>query len=285
MTMTPERARGLLGSRIARNKAGDAAFSAAIYSLAALMIVPLLLILGYVAVKGIPQLSWALVATDERHGGILNAILGSLYTSCIALAVAAPLGVLCGVWLSENPDGGAAQAVRTSVDVISGLPSIVVGIIAYFILVLPFRHFSALSGAAALAVMMLPGIIKNSEENLRLVPRELKEGAYALGAPRSVVLLQIVLPAASGGVVSGVLLSFARALGETAPLLFTAFGSRDMTFNPSSPMEALPPLIFKYAQSPREDWISTAWAASFVLVVVVLFLNLMTKLVLRRWKH
>jgi phosphate transport system permease protein len=284
MTMNPERARSLLGSRIARNKAGDAAFSAAIYALSALMIVPLLLILGYVAVKGIPQLSWGILATDERHGGILNAILGSLYTSGIALAVAAPIGVLCGVWLSEHPEGGPAQTVRTSVDVISGLPSIVVGIIAYFILVVPFRHFSALSGAAALAVMMLPGIIKSSEENLRLVPRELKEGAYALGAPRSAVLLQIVLPAASGGVISGVLLSFARALGETAPLLFTAFGSRDLTLNPAAPMEALPPLIFKYATSPSDDLVNRSWAAAFLLTAAVLAINLVTRAVIAKGK-
>lgn len=284
MTMTAEKARGLLGSRIARNKAGDAAFSAAIYALAALMLVPLLLILGYVAAKGIPQLSWGILAADERHGGILNAIVGSLYTSCLALAVAAPIGALCGVWLSEHPEGTVAQAVRTSVDVISGLPSIVVGIIAYFLLVVPLRHFSALSGAAALAVMMLPGIIKSSEESLRLVPRELKEGAYALGAPRSAVLLQIVLPAASGGVISGVLLSFARALGETAPLLFTAFGSRDLSLNPASPMEALPPLIFKYATSPSDDLVNRSWAAAFLLTAAVLAINLVTRAVIAKGK-
>jgi phosphate transport system permease protein len=284
MSMSPERARALLGSRIGRNEAGNAAFAACVYVLASLLLIPLLLILGYVAVKGIPQLSWRLIATDERGGGILNAILGSLYTSVIALAVAAPIGVLCGIWLSENREGGLAQAVRASVDLISGLPSIVVGIIAYFALVVPLRHFSALSGAAALAVMMLPGIIKSAEESLRLIPRELKEGAYALGAPRSVVLLQIVLPAASAGVVSGVLLSFARALGETAPLLFTAFGSRDLSFNPASPMEALPPLIYKYATSPSDDLVNKSWAAAFLLTAAVLVINLATRAIVAKRK-
>jgi phosphate transport system permease protein len=203
----------------------------------------------------------------------------------IAIVLAVPIAVLTGIYLAEAKSSKIAEGMRITVDVFQGIPSIVLGIIAYVWLVVPLRSFSGLSGAVALAIMMIPIIIKSTEESLILVPAQMKEAAYGLGAPFHKVILQIVLPAAMSGVLTGILLATARILGETAPLLFTSFGGPDLNFNLARPMEALPPLIFKYAQSPREDWISTAWAASFVLVVVVLFLNLMTKLVLRRWKH
>jgi phosphate transport system permease protein len=148
----------------------------------------------------------------------------------------------------------------------------------------PFHAFSALAGGIALSIMMMPVVIKNTEESLKLVPPSLKEAAYAVGAPRWKALLEVVLPAGASGVMTGILVGVARVLGETAPLLFTAFGNRDLSLDPTKPMEALPPLIFKYATSPDENWINTAWAASFVLVVFVLALNLTTKLVTRKWR-
>jgi phosphate transport system permease protein len=162
--------------------------------------------------------------------------------------------------------------------------SIILGIIAYVWIVVPFHAFSALAGGIALSIMMMPVVIKNTEESLKLVPPSLKEAAYAVGAPRWKALLEVVLPAGASGVMTGILVGVARVLGETAPLLFTAFGNRDLSLDPTKPMEALPPLIFKYATSPDENWINTAWAASFVLVVFVLTLNLTTKLVTRKWR-
>ena len=277
--------RDRLKARLGFNRALSAVFTGIVTFFSLLMVVPLVLILGFITIKGVTQLHWALFVSDERGGGVLNAIVGSGEMVLIAVVLAVPIAVLTGVYLAEARNSKVAEVMRITVDVFQGIPSIVLGIIAYVWLVVPLRSFSGLSGAVALAIMMIPIIIKNTEESLILVPAQMKEAAYGLGAPFHKVILQIVLPAAMSGVLTGILLATARILGETAPLLFTSFGGPDLNYNLTRPMEALPPLIFKYAQSPRDDWVATAWASSFVLVVVVLFLNLLTKLVLRRWKH
>ena len=277
--------RDRLKGRLKYNRTVSTIFTGIVVFFSLLMVVPLVMILSFITVKGITHINWNLFAADERGGGVLNAIVGSGEMVLIAIVLAVPIAVLTGIYLAEAKNSKIAEGMRITVDVFQGIPSIVLGIIAYVWLVVPLHSFSGLSGAVALAIMMIPIIIKSTEESLILVPAQMKEAAYGLGAPFHKVILQIVLPAAMSGVLTGILLATARILGETAPLLFTSFGGPDLNFNLARPMEALPPLIFKYAQSPREDWISTAWAASFVLVVVVLFLNLMTKLVLRRWKH
>ena len=177
-----------------------------------------------------------------------------------------------------------AELVRITVDVLQGVPSIVIGIVVYILVVVPFRTFSAISGSIALAIMMLPVVIKNTEETLKLIPYSLKEAAYALGVPYHKVILRVVLPAGLSGIVTGVLISIARITGETAPLLFTAFGNPFMSLNPVKPIEALPHIIFKYATSPYTDWQNIAWGASFLLVAFVLLLNLFAKVVVKKWK-
>lgn len=274
-----------LRSRLGTNRLISSAFTVVVSTFSLLMVVPLVLILSFIFVKGISFIHVGLFVHDERDGGVLNAIVGSFEMVLIAVIIAVPIAVLTGIYLSEARRGKIAEGLRITVDVFQGIPSIVLGIIAYVWLVVPLRSFSGLSGAIALAIMMIPIIIKSTEESLILVPNSIKEAAYGLGAPFHKVMLEIVLPAGMSGVITGILLATARVLGETAPLLFTSFGGPDLCGDITRPMEALPPLIFKYAQSPREDWNATAWAASLVLVAVVLLLNLVTKLVMKRWKH
>jgi len=274
-----------LTRRLGTNRVVSSMFTGVVAVFSLLMVVPLVLILGFITFKGMSHVDWNLFVSDERDGGVLNAIVGSAEMVLVAVLLAVPVSVLTGMYLAEARSSRLAEALRITVDVFQGIPSIVLGIIAYVWLVVPLRSFSGLSGAVALAIMMVPIIIKSTEESLALVPDAMKEAAYALGAPFHLVMLQVVLPAGLSGVVTGVLLATARILGETAPLLFTSFGGPDLNFNLTRPMEALPPLIFKYAQSPRDDWVATAWASSFVLVVVVLLLNLITKGVVRRWKR
>jgi len=274
-----------LRNRLAYNRFLSSSFTTVVSTFSLLMVVPLVLILSFIFIKGISHINVNLFVSDERNGGVLNAIVGSFEMVVVAVIIAVPIAVLTGIYLSESRRSRIAEALRITVDVFQGIPSIVLGIIAYVWLVVPLRSFSGLSGAIALAIMMIPIIIKSTEESLILVPSSIKEAAYALGAPFHKVMMQIVLPAGMSGVLTGILLATARVLGETAPLLFTSFGGPDLSANLTRPMEALPPLIFKYAQSPREDWNATAWGASLVLVVVVLLLNLVTKLVMKRWKR
>ena len=274
-----------LTRRLEHNRRASNLFGGVIMGFSIAMVVPLVLILGFIFYQGIGHLSWTLLFKDQRENGVLNAIVGGGLMVLIATVLSVPISVLTGMYLSEARRSKAAEALRITVDVFQGIPSIVLGIIAYIWLVVPLHSFSALSGAIALAIMMIPIIIKTTEESLSLVPTSIKQGAYALGASYPKVMMQIVLPAGASGVVSGILLAVARVLGESAPLLFTAFGGPDLTFNVLRPMEALPPLIYKYAESPRDDWVATAWASSFILVVVVLGLNLLTKLVMKTWKR
>jgi phosphate transport system permease protein len=196
--------------------------------------------------------------------------------------LAVPVGVLAGVFLSEFPRSRLAATCRFSADVLTGVPSIAVGIFAYGVAVLPFRHFSALAGSVALAVMMAPIVARTSEELLRLVPSSLREGAMALGATRRRAVFTVILPAALPGVLTGVLVALARIAGETAPLLFTAFGNRFWSTDPARPMASLPVQIYTYAISPYEDWHRQAWAGAAVLVALVLALSILARLATRR---
>jgi phosphate transport system permease protein len=217
-------------------------------------------------------------------GGISNAIIGTLMLIGVATAFSVPVGILAGIFLSENRKGRLASITRLCVETLQGVPSIVIGIIAYIWLVVSMGSFSALSGGVALGMMMLPVIITATEETLKLIPGSLKEASLALGVSYPRTILKVIVPAGVSGIVTGILLSIARVAGETAPLLFTAFGSPFMNLNILKPMNSLPLMIFNYATSPYPEWHTLAWGASFILIVFVLGLNLFTKAVIRRWK-
>jgi len=259
-------------------------------------VIPLLAIFFYIIKEGITKINWHFIVNlpkpvGETGGGIANALVGSLLIVLCASVIAIPLGILCGIYLSENRSTKLAYYSRLAVDIMQGVPSIVVGIIIYFWLVkpaLPFTGkplgFSALSGSAALAIMMMPIIIRSTEETLKLLPDSLREAGLALGLPYHKVVMRILLPCGISGVLSGVILSVARVAGETAPLLFTAFGNPYMNTNILKPMQSLPLLIFNYATSPYDDWHDLAWGASLILLLWVLILNISTKLITRKWR-
>jgi phosphate transport system permease protein len=209
----------------------------------------------------------------EAGGGVANAITGTLLIVAIAAAIAVPFGIAAGTYLAEFGRGRFADLVRLVTDVLTGVPSIVVGILAYELVVLRMGHFSAFAGGLALAALMLPPIVRTTEEILRMAPREQTEAALALGAPRSRAVLGIVYPSVAGGLMTGIMLALARAAGETAPLLFTAFGNTFWNLAPEHPTAALPLQIYQYAISPYADWQRQAWAAAFVLVLLVLVIN------------
>ncbi|HXB95301.1 MAG TPA: phosphate ABC transporter permease PstA [Puia sp.] len=264
-------------------------FQVLIYILAFACVVPLLYILGFIIQAGITKINWHFLINipkpvGESGGGIANAIVGSILIIAVASAIAIPIGIMAGIYLSENRKSRLAYWVRLSTDILQGVPSIVIGIIAYFWLVKPLRGFSALSGSVALAIMMLPIIVRSTEETLKLLPDSLKEAALALGMPFHRVIFKVIVPVGIGGILSGVMLSIARITGETAPLLFTAFGNPYLSVNLTKPMQSLPLLIFNYATSPYTDWLNLAWGASLILLVWVLFLNIFTKILTRKWK-
>jgi phosphate transport system permease protein len=252
-------------------------------------VIPLLFILGYIIQAGVTKINWHFLVNipkpvGETGGGIANALLGSILIIFFASLIAVPIGILTGIYLSENSKSRLAYWCRLCVDILQGVPSIVIGIIAYFWLVKPLGGFSALSGSVALAIMMLPIVIRSTEETLKLLPSSLQEAAFALGMPFHRVIFKVVVPVGISGILSGVMLSIARITGETAPLLFTAFGNPYLSFNITKPMQSLPHLIFDYATSPYDDWKNLAWGASVILLVWVLLLNIFTKLITRKWK-
>ena len=218
----------------------------------------------------------------EIGGGMANAILGTLVLIGLAALVAVPIGVLAGVYLSEYRSSAIASAVRFSADVLNGVPSIVIGIFAYAVLVLPMGRFSALAGGAALGVMMIPIIVRTTEELLRLVPPALRDGALALGATRARAVLTVILPAALPGILTGILVALARVAGETAPLLFTAFNNRYWSTRLDQPIASLTVQVYTYAISPYEDWHRQAWAGATVLIGAILIFSLLARGVTRR---
>jgi len=246
----------------------------------------LFVLLGYITWKGVSSLSWTFLSrlprpVGEPGGGIANAIVGTAKLVGLAAVLGIPVGVLGAVYLSEYGDSPFGFAIRYCADVLNGIPSIVTGIFAFTIVVLPLKHFSALAGSVALAVIMIPLILRSSEEFLRLVPVAVREAALALGIPRWKVIVRVVLPAASRGIMTGSLLAVSRVAGETAPLVFTAFGARHWDQGWLQPIAALPLVIYTYAISPYEDWHRQAWAAAFLLLVVVLAGNVAARALLR----
>jgi phosphate transport system permease protein len=220
------------------------------------------------------------VPVGEPGGGVANGIVGTLITVGIATLLALPIGLLGALFLALFGRGWFPEAVRFLSDVLSGIPSIAIGLFAYTLLVAPFRHFSALSASFAFALLMLPIILRTSEEAIRSVPRSIREGALALGLSEFATTMRIVVPAARPAITTGLLLAIARVTGETAPLLFTAFGSQFWELNPGQPMAQLPLQVFTYAISPYASWHAQAWAGALLLIGAVLALNILARLVL-----
>lgn len=252
-------------------------------------VVPLIAILGFIIKAGITHVNWAFLVNVEKpvgetNGGVAHALAGSMIIILMASVIAVPIGILCGVYLGENRNSKLAYWSRLCVDILQGVPSIVIGIVAYIWLVKPLGGYSAISGSIALAIMMLPIVVRSTEETLKLLPDSIREAAFALGMPFHRVILKVILPCGISGILSGVMLSVARIAGETAPLLFTAFGCQFMNIDVRKPMETLPHLIFKYAISPYNEWKDLAWGASLILLVWVLLLNFLTRLITKRWK-
>ncbi len=246
----------------------------------------LLIIFAYVIVQGIAAINPAFFLALPRPvgmtgGGVANGIVGSFIMVGIATVIAAPVGILVGIFLSLFSKGAVAEAVRFLADVLSGVPSIAIGLFAYTLFVAPLKHFSALSASIAFAILMLPIIIRTSEEAIRSVPSTIREGALALGMSAYSATVRVVLPAARSAIITGLLLGIARVTGETAPLLFTAFGSQFWELNPTNPMAELSLQVFTYAISPYDDWHRQAWAGALVLIVVVFLLNLTARIALR----
>jgi phosphate transport system permease protein len=245
-------------------------------------LVPLAFILFYVVSQGVSAVNLDFfrrmpAPVGETGGGMANAMFGSLVVTGLGAIFAIPIGVLSGVYAAEYRGSRFASAVRFAADTLNGVPSIVIGVFVYGIAVLPFRQFSALAGGLALGIMMLPLIMRTTEELLLLVPSTLREGALALGATRARAVFTVVVPAALPGIMTGVLLALARIAGETAPLLFTSFNNRFWSADPRQPMATLTVQIFTYAIAPYKDWHRQAWAGALVLVTVVLLCSLVAR--------
>jgi len=256
-------------------------------ALAVLAILPLASVFIYVVQKGAPALSWDFLTHDptpvgESGGGFANAIMGSFLLIVVASVISIPWGVASGIYLSEYPRIKMALYLRFACDILSGIPSIVVGLFVYAVVVVTFGGFSTLAGGIALAIIMIPAIARTTEEILKLVPDQIREAGLALGLPRWKVIYFIVLRGSLGGVVTGLMLSIARAAGETAPLLFTAFNNRFFSTSLTQPIASLPVQIYTYAISPYADWHQQAWAGAMVLVLFVFTMNLLTRIILAR---
>jgi phosphate transport system permease protein len=250
-------------------------------------LIPVAMILFFVVGKGIGSINLAFFTNmpkpvGETGGGMANAILGSMTMVGLGALFAVPVGIVSGIYLSEFHGTKFASVVRFAADTLNGVPSIVIGVFVYAILVLPVKHFSALAGGAALGVMMLPIITRTTEELLRLVPESLREGAYALGATRSRAIFTVVLPAALPGIITGIILALARTAGETAPLLFTSLNNQFWSTTLTEPMASLTVHVYTYAISPYDDWHRQAWAGALVLVTIVLACSLLARLATRR---
>jgi len=281
-------------SRNSRRRFASRTWLAVLYVLTVVALIPLGLVLWFTVLKGLPSvihpqffLNVELPPCEPRcpavsNAGVGHAIVGSGIMVGLASLMGIPVGILGGIFLAEYSYARWAGWVRLASDVLVGTPSIAIGLFAYAFLVVPLHHFSALSGSVALSVLMLPIVVRTTEGAVALIPSGLRESGLALGLPRWRVSLQLILPAAAPGVITGALLAVARAGGETAPLLFTAFGAHILEWDPSGPMQALPLTVFKYALLPYKSLQDQAWGAALVLIVLVLGINLVSRYVLRR---
>jgi phosphate transport system permease protein len=252
-----------------------------------LALVPLGFILFFVVSKGIGALNLAFfthvpLPVGEVGGGMANAIAGTLIVTGLGALVAIPIGVISGIFVAEYRASQLSNVVRFAADTLNGVPSIVVGVFVYGLVVLPFKQFSAIAGGVALGVIMIPIILRTTEELLRLVPDSLREGALALGATRARAVFTVVLPAALPGIMTGIVLALARVAGETAPLLFTSFNNRFFSSTLSQPMSSLTVQVYTYAISPYDDWHRQAWAGALVLVSMVLACSILARVATRR---
>ena len=252
-----------------------------------LALIPLAMILFFVISQGVRALNLEFFThmptpVGEPGGGMANAIVGTLILTTLGSLMAIPIGVLSGVYMSEYAGTRFASAIRFAADTLNGVPSIVIGVFAYGVAVLPFKQFSGLAGGLALGIMMIPIIARTTEELLLLVPGTMREGALALGATRARAVFTVVLPAAAPGIVTGIVLALARIAGETAPLLFTSFNNRFFSTNIDQPMASLTVQVFSYAISPYEDWHRQAWAGALVLVMFVLVCSLLARFATRK---
>jgi phosphate transport system permease protein len=275
-------------NRNARRRYASTGSLAVMYLLTVVALIPLGLVLWFTVSKGLPPALHVEFFTNSFRpfgvpgGGVAHAIVGTGILVGLASLMAIPIGILGGVYLAEYGVARWASWVRLASDVLVGTPSIAIGLFAYALFVAPVHHFSGIAGSVALAVLMLPIVIRTTEGAVALIPSGLRESGLALGLPRWRVALQLILPAAAPGVITGALLAVARASGETAPLLFTAFGNQHMVFDPNGQLQALPLTVYQYALQPYKSLQDQAWEAALVLVVIVLGINLASRWVLRR---
>jgi phosphate transport system permease protein len=270
-----------------RRRITDHAMTGAAILTVVLVLAPLIAIFGYLVYRGVGSINWAFLTqlpkpVGETGGGMANAIVGSIFILAIASIIGVPFGIGAGIYLAEFGRNRFGSVIRFTADVLNGVPSIVIGIVAYSIVVLYQKHFSALAGGVALAIMMVPTICRTTEEMLLLVPQALREAAYGLGVPRWRTTLSIVLRTATSGVITGIMLAFARVAGETAPLLFTAFGNTFWNLRYDQPTAALPLQIFVYAISPYDEWHRLAWAGALVLIILIVTSVAAVRYVVRR---
>lgn len=250
----------------------------------------LFFVLGYLLVRGGSSINWAFFTqlptpVGEAGGGMANAIVGSAKLLLIATVTGLPVGFMAGLYVSEFASKTMASAIRYAADLLNGVPSIVIGIFVYTLIVLRMKHFSALAGGVALGIMMIPIMTRSTEEFLRAVPGTFREASLALGATKSVTIALVVVPAAMRGIVTAAMLGVARVAGETAPLLFTALNNRFWSSGFNQPTSSLPVMIYTYALAPYEDWHNQAWAAGLVLLALVLLANIGARLLLGRRLH
>ncbi|MDP9269107.1 MAG: phosphate ABC transporter permease PstA [Acidobacteriota bacterium] len=270
-----------------RRQLTDWAATLAAGTAALLVLAPLVAVFGYLVYRGIGALDLAFLTNTpkpvgENGGGMANAIVGSGLILAIGSAIGVPLGIATGVYLSEYGKHRFGDVVRFTSDLLNGVPSIVIGIVVYSLIVLQQKHFSAFSGGVALGIMMIPTIARSTEEMLLMVPQNVREAALALGVPQWRTTLSITLRTATSGIITGVMLAFARVAGETAPLLFTAFGNQFWNLKPNQPTAALPLQIFVYANSPYDEWHRQAWAGALVLIVLIVGTVSVVRLIARR---
>ncbi len=280
-------ARHTVGPIALRRRITDRVMTGAAVLTVILVLAPLFAIFAYLVYRGLGSINWAFLTqtpkpVGESGGGMANAIVGSCFILGLASILGVPVGVGAGIYLAEFGRNRFGDAIRFTADVLNGVPSIVVGIVAYALVVLSQRHFSALAGGVALAIMMIPTITRTTEEMLLLVPQALREAAYGLGIPRWRTTLSITLRTATSGVITGIMLAFARVAGETAPLLFTAFGNQFWNLRVNQPTAALPLQIFNYAISPYDEWHRQAWAGALVLIVLIVSAVAAVRVAVRR---
>jgi phosphate transport system permease protein len=256
-------------------------------SLSVIVVSALIAIFAYLVLKGAGSLNWAFLTqtpkpVGETGGGMANAMLGSVIILVISSLIGVPLGIAAGIYLAEYGRNRFGQLVRFTADVLNGVPSIVIGLVAYGLVVIPQHHFSAFAGGVALAIMMIPTVTRSTEEMLLLVPQSVREAAFGLGIPQWRTTISITLATAGSGIITGVMLAFARVAGETAPLLFTAFGNQFWSFNARQPIAALPLQIYTYALSPFDEWHRQAWAGALILVILIVGTTTLVRFVFLR---